>query len=229
MTNSEAGVYHALDCETRVGVLNCLYDGPKAIEDVASRVGIHPFTARYHLRALEVSGLATKKTVKQPRGRPKFMYQLSGSPLHLSFPRRRYEDLTRELFLISQKVEGRQELRKLLWRIGHERSERLASVPGEQANGRTFQDFKRLLLEGDGHGLTTGSGVVEDTERRLVYRVYDCPYRELAFDFPDLLCGAMEEGFRDGLIELSKGRFTVERHGCMASGSPYCEYEAGFL
>jgi predicted hydrocarbon binding protein len=67
--------------------------------------------------------------------------------------------------------------------------------------------------------------IVEESADRLVYRVFSCPFKELAAKYPLYVCRTVEEGLRDGQMEATKGKLVIENVACLADGERYCEFE----
>jgi predicted ArsR family transcriptional regulator len=88
--------------------------GPQTASDVGARFGMTPTGARHHLCNLEADGLVEADFRRQPRGRPKKYWQLTGRG-HGRFPDR-HADLTLELLAATKSVFGNKGLERLVRR-----------------------------------------------------------------------------------------------------------------
>jgi predicted ArsR family transcriptional regulator len=88
--------------------------GPQTASDVGVRFGMTPTGARQHLCNLEADGLVEADFRRQPRGRPKKYWQLTGRG-HGRFPDR-HADLTLELLAATKSVFGNKGLERLVRR-----------------------------------------------------------------------------------------------------------------
>ena len=230
MVAEEIEVYRALDCKTRVDVLGQLYTGPKDLREIAAALSIGPFTARYHLEALEEGGLVSKSEGRGGRGRPRVLYRLGGSPVLLTIPRRQYLALGVGIISTLESMLGQEGSREVMRRTGYQEGKRLLgeSATKHQVGAWTVDSFRRYFLDG---ALSELAGKPETVDGRragrLVCRVYNCPVEELARQFPEHVCEALENGFREGLVESSQGRLCIERTKSMQGGDPCCEFEVG--
>jgi len=209
-------------------VLNLLQEGPRGIKDIAAKLKMSPFTVRYHLSTLEQIGLISKNEVRRKkRGRPESVYGLSSRPVLLTFPRRRYDELTSSLLSAMGKTMSEESFKTALWKIGREKGLRLLSEVGQkhQVHEWTLRNFRLYFLDGALKEVVGSLGITKESADTLIFRIYNCPLRELAEQHPRLFCEAMEEGFEDGLTEATKGRFRVKKLKSMTRGDPHCEFE----
>jgi predicted ArsR family transcriptional regulator len=95
-----------------------------AVEALVAELGVTANAVRQHLTALERDGLVVHDIVPAPRGRPQFVYRLSGTGREV-FPRRYLELAEAVLSELGERLGG-QALKRTMRRMG-ERAARAAA------------------------------------------------------------------------------------------------------
>jgi predicted ArsR family transcriptional regulator len=224
---SEVEVYRVLTSKSRLEIFRLLYGGPKGIKEIADKLSLGMFTVRYHMKALESVGLIERYEIKGRRGKPKAYYRVSEHPPLLTFPKREYQRFSDEMIATFQKMLGEEQFKKALWEMGHRngRSTLLTLASENDVSEWTVDKYKELYVN---RGLTESVGepeIVEESADRLVYRIFSCPFKELAVKYPSYVCRTVEEGLRDGQMEATNGKLVIENVACLADGERYCEFE----
>lgn len=167
------------------------HGSPQSVAAVASVVGLHPNTTRFHLDALTEAGLAVRDVENRARpGRPKVLYRavpgLSGA---------HYEDLAG--VLVRHFASGLED-----------RAERARDA------GRTWGE--RLRAERDPDAVEPPVELLVGTMDALGYQpafdgsgeptvvLHPCPFLSLAGDDPDIIC-QLHLGLADGLLGPDQG------------------------
>lgn len=227
MPVDEVEVYRVLTSKSRLEIFRLLYGGPKGIKEIADKLSLGMFTVRYHMKALEGVGLIERYEIKGRRGKPKAYYKVSEHPPLLTFPKREYQKFSDDLIQTFQKAIGEEQFKRAVWEMGHKNgATTLASIASEHAiSDWTVANYKehyvnKVLAESVGE-----PEIVEESADRLVYRVFSCPFKELAEKYPMYVCNTLEEGLRDGQMEATKGKLVIENVACLADGERYCEFE----
>lgn len=177
---------------------------PLSVQEVASRAGLHPNTARFHLDGLVKAGLATRE--RRPRvtpGRPSMAYRAAGQ----SEPAgpRRYRLLAEMLTTLiggalpspgrAAVAAGRE------W--GAYLTEQLPPYQRPGA-GAAIERLTATMAE-----LGFASRTQADGERHQL-RLDQCPFREVAQQHPDVVC-ALHLGLMQGALAQMRAPVTVDR------------------
>jgi predicted ArsR family transcriptional regulator len=227
MPVDEVEVYRVLTSKSRLEIFRLLYGGPKGIREIADKLSLGMFTVRYHMKALESVGLIERYEIKGRRGKPKAYYKVSEHPPLLTFPKRDYQRFSDELIQTFQKALGEEQFKKAIWQMGHKNGANalIALATESGITDWTVGNYKELFVDRNVAQLVGEPEIVEQSADRLVYRIFSCPYKELAEKYPGYVCTTLEEGMRDGQMEATKGRLVIENSACLADGEHYCEFE----
>lgn len=180
---------------TRARVLELLQDTGTALnaDEVGSRLGIHPNTARFHLDALSVSGLAVRaREDRSFPGRPRVVYSATADSPQVA--RRRYQLLSE---MLTAFIEGQvSNVAVAAERAGRAWSHHRRADPDRQA--ATEREALEAVVDGlDELGFE--SRVAEDPESLRV-EVTHCPFLEVAETHDDIVCG-LHLGLMRGVLE----------------------------
>jgi predicted ArsR family transcriptional regulator len=192
---------------SRADVLDMLRaaDGPLGVREVAQRMGLHPNTARFHLKALTEAGLAVRETeARETPGRPRIGYRaVADGPAG----RRRYRLLAEMLTSLIAGIMP--EPGKAAEEAGREWGAYLTEQPppfqklsAEEAIGKLSaimaeMGFAPQAESGDGGG-----------QYRLCLR--QCPFREVAQRHQDVIC-ALHLGLMRGALARMRAPVTADR------------------
>lgn len=223
----EAEAYRALSSKSRLDILKLLYRKPMSVEEIAEKLGLQPITIRHHLQSLVEAGFIEAFEERAGSvGRPKIFYKIVKEPPLVSFPKRRYLTLTSFMIASLQSVLGTDRAKKVLRKVGFDMGENtIKRLESENAikdwNLRTFEQlFVRDYLEDAG----TEPEIVEVTDKKIVYRLYNCLFFELAVKMPDVMCDVLHKSFHEGVSSAMSNRVKINRLTCMAKGDAYCEH-----
>ncbi|ODU01429.1 MAG: hypothetical protein ABS81_20690 [Pseudonocardia sp. SCN 72-86] len=161
--------------------------GPLDVRELAVASGLHVTTVRFHLGVLCDAGFARKDfTPAAGRGRPRAVY----SAMHAAADAGPYAALAAALAGNLAPTPG--ERRARAERAGREMAAAHAPAPGTPpASGPEALD--RVVA------LFTELGFEPDVDGRRI-RLHACPYREVAVDHPDVVCG-LHLGLLRGLLD----------------------------
>jgi predicted ArsR family transcriptional regulator len=81
------------------------------------------------------------------------------------------------------------------------------------------QFFVRDYLENMG----TEPEVVEVSDKKIVYRLHNCLFFEMAVKTPEIICDVLHESFHEGLAKAMNKDIKISHQACMAKDKPYCE------
>ena len=66
--------------------------------------------------------------------------------------------------------------------------------------------------------------IVEVTDKKIIYRLHNCLFFELALKMPDMMCDVIHETFHEGVHEAMAKNVKTTRVTCMGKGDDYCEH-----
>ncbi len=219
--------YQALASESRLKILRLLYKGALSVDDLSRMMNLQPITIRHHLQMLEDAGLIESYEERSGTvGRPKIYYRISKEPQLIGFPKRLYLTLSNFLIVTMQNLLGAELTRKLLYKVGLEMGEstirKLELEDGIEE--WTLERFRDIFIEGYLREAGTEPEIVKEEEKRIIYRIYNCVFFELALKMPEVICDILHEAFDEGVTRAVGGIFRIERLTCMGKGDPYCEH-----
>ncbi|MFE3170268.1 helix-turn-helix transcriptional regulator [Amycolatopsis sp. NPDC059090] len=192
--------------ESRARVLHALRSegGPVAVQDVAVQVGLHPNTARFHLDGLVDSGLAERRIEDRARpGRPRTVYVAVAE--EAAEGRRSYRLLAEMLTgLIAENVA---DPGKAAESAGEAWGRYLADRPPPTRRVDEAEGLRRLSTVLSDAGFAPDA--VDDSERPVI-RLRHCPFREIAEERRDVVCG-LHLGLMRGVLAEVRAPLTAER------------------
>jgi predicted ArsR family transcriptional regulator len=194
---------------------------PQSASEVAEVFGLHRTVARAHLERLAELDLVTTATRRRAGGgRPAKIYAVSDARLEIMLPPRRYERLAR-----------------LLLRLVHETLEPDVATTAAAALGRAYGEQTAEELAGNGtEGTATlspsavmdwmdlagyGATLSAGADGHTVIDVHNCVYRELAQEYPDVVC-AFDRNMLCGMLGVDASVHT-QTHA-LNHGDAYCRH-----
>lgn len=224
---SEADAYRALSSESRREILRLLYKKPLSVDELAECLGFRPITVRHHLQSLEEADfIETFQEKAGVAGRPKVYYRLAKKPKIVGFPRRHYLFLSNFLINTMQFALGTNRAKRILKRVGSEMGKSTVRKLELEHNIKAwslkaYEGFfvKKYLKESGAE-----PEIVKVDDKKIVYRLYNCLFFELAVKMPEMLCDTLHQSFHEGLSKVMGGKMIISRLTCMGRGDLYCEY-----
>jgi len=219
--------FTALGSPVRLRILDALTRGEKTITQLSRAMHLHRVTLHYHLSRLLAQGLV-EELPPAPGGkvgRPSVRYRAAPHAVVPGFPPRRFSLLAKAALETLTEAVGEDRAMASLRKKGMEMGQALVEGAAPEGGGQRWdaESFERRVLrdtfERDGAAIE----VVFRSPRQIRYRVFTCPFLELAEAFPEMVCGALDEGFHKGM-DRALGAVRSERRSCIAHGAPYCEY-----
>jgi len=228
----EAEAYRALSSKSRLDILKMLYKKPMSVEEIAEKLRLQPITIRHHLQSLEEAGFIEAFEERAGSvGRPKIFYKIIKEPPLISFPKRRYMTLTNFLINSVQMVLGTDKAKKILTKAGIEMGENtIKRLESENAVREwTPKLFEQLFVRDYLEDAGSEPEIVEITDKKIIYRLYNCLFFELAVKMPEVMCDVLHESFHQGLAKATGKPMKINRVTCMAKGDPYCEHSCEWI
>jgi predicted ArsR family transcriptional regulator len=178
-------------------------------QDIAVALGVTAVAVRKHLEVLAVEGKVGIRRLPLPRGRPKFVYELTGQSDSL-FPKA-YDRLAVDLLDEVVSMDGEEKLGRLF----QVHNEKLVSQYMDRLGGKGFvEKLEELARLRDEAGYMA---VLRHREGSFVLSEHHCPIYAIAQRFP-AACACETELFKQVLDT------NVERETRLVDGEPCCTY-----
>ncbi len=207
---------------TRRGIYRHLRNtaGPLSASEVAEEFGLHRTVARAHLEKLVELDLVKCGTRRRPAGgRPAKTYALTSDRLEIMLPPRCYERLARLLLrMVDERLSpGIAEV--AAFDFGRDYGEEVARRHTGDGEWRPLDPHAMLgWLDDAGYDVT-----LDDADPAVVaVEVRNCVYRELAQEYPRIVCLA-DCGMRCGMLGAERSQHCQTR--ALALGDDYCRHE----
>lgn len=209
---------------TRRGIYRHVLDAdlPVSAAEVAADFGLHRTVARAHLERLVQVGLVQVGLRRRPAGgRPAKVYSLGNERLEVIVPPRRYEPLARLLLRLVTETTPEPRAVEAALEAGREYGVEVARTVSGEAAGATphltpveavawlDEAGYRTRLDGGGNGTVT-------------IDVTNCVYRELALEYPDVVC-AFDRGMFCAMLGTSPDRHAQPQS--LVAGDAFCRHE----
>lgn len=192
--------------ESRSRVLDALraFAGPVGVQEIATRVGLHSNTARFHLDGLVDAGLAKRQAQGQGRpGRPRMVYV--AVPSDVPAGQRSYRLLAEMLTgMITDTVP---EPAAAAEKAGEAWGRYLAERPAPGHEVDVAEGLRRLTTVLEEVGFDPAP--VEDSERPVV-PLHHCPFREVAEQHRDVVC-SLHLGLMRGVLAETRAPLAAQR------------------
>jgi predicted ArsR family transcriptional regulator len=227
MKVTEVEAYRALSSKSRLQIIKLLYRKPLSVDHIAKKLGLQPITVRHHLQSLEEAGFVESYEKREGSvGRPKIYYKVIKETPLVSFPKRRYLRLSNFIINTLQFMLGMEKSRKILRKAGLEMGENTIRRIESENSIRTWSLplFERFFVKEYLENSGTEPEIVEVGDKKIVYRLHNCLFFELATRMPEVMCDVLHESFHEGVSEALDKRVKITRLTCMAKGDLYCEH-----
>jgi len=228
----EAEAYRALSSKSRLEILKLLYKKPMSVEEIAEKINLQPITIRHHLQYLEEAGfIETFEERVGSVGRPKIFCKIVKAPPLVGFPKRHYLTLTSFLIDTLKLVLGPDPSKKILKKAGMEIGENtIKRLESENAVREWIPRlFEQLFVKDYLEDVGSEPEIVEVSDKKIVYRLYNCLFFELAVKMPEVMCDVLHESFHQGLAKALGKPMKINKVTCMAKGDAYCEHSCELL
>jgi len=228
----EAEAYRALSSKSRLDIIKLLYRKPMSVEEIAEKLGLQPITIRHHLQSLVEAGFIEASEERAGSvGRPKIYYKMVREPPLVSYPKRRYLMLNNFIINTMRYVLGEDQAKKILRKAGHEMGENTTKRLEleheiKDWNVKTYQEF---FVRGYLEKMGAEPEIAEVNDKKIVYRLHNCLFFEMAVKMPEIMCDVLHESFHEGLTKAMGKNVAVTRLTCMSKGDPYCEHSCEWL
>jgi len=223
----ETEAYRALSSKSRLDIIKLLYRNPLSVEQIAENLGLQPITVRHHLQSLVESGFIQAIEERAGSvGRPKIHYRVVKEPPLINYPRRGYLMLNNFLVNTLRFTLGEDQTRKILRKAGLDMGENAAKRLESENEIRewTLKDFERFFVRDYLEKMGSEPEIIETDNKKIVYRLHNCLFFEMAVKTPEIICDALHESFHEGLTKPMNKDIKINQLTCMAKGAPYCQF-----
>ena len=218
--------FAALSSRVRLRILEALAIRSMSLPELARELDLNRTTLRYHLAVLQEQGWIreTSPARAQGSGRPAVRYRASPHAW-VGFPERHFELLGEIALRALLESNGPDQTAAVLRAKGTSLGQTMVQGVAARADLKEWSPdaFEQLVLHGLFRDFGVVGAVVARTPVDLTYRVYTCPFLELAEKMPGLVCDAVDAGFHEG-IDRSMGDVATAKTACMGHGDAFCEY-----
>ncbi|AMX82904.1 transcriptional regulator [Geobacillus subterraneus] len=196
-----------------------------SVQEIAEKFHIHPNVARLHLTKLEDVRMVVSDTQKTGKGgRPSRLYRLSDEVVGLYFPFRDYKLLAQIAIQTMAKLgpAGLEALRETGKQFGYELV--ASRLPHNGSTGAlTLEEKIRIMEEAAEAAGFLPQFHYEEDEGMLYLDIFNCPFKEIAVQQPDTVCG-MHHAFLEGMVEALFADANMAETENMMDGSRRCAY-----
>ena len=195
---------------------------PLSASEVAEVFGVHRTVARAHMEKLAQLGLVEFGTRRRSGGgRPAKTYVLTAERLEVMLPPRRYERLSRFLLRLIDSTVEPEVAGELAFALGRDfGAETAAEIAGDDVQPPIKLAPRAVLawMDEAGYSVTLDDGA----KGVVAIEVRNCVYRELAEEYPDIVC-PFDRGTVCGMLGVDASAHT-QTHS-MSAGDDYCRHE----
>lgn len=221
-------VIRALSSEVRLEILKLLYQRPRDIEDLAkNHLKLQPITVRHHIQFLQEAGLLESYEERTgSAGRPKTYYKIAKTLPTVTFPARRYFDLSKAMLNTLSGSLGEKKTDEILTEVGSELGKETVKYLAATNNVKrwTTKEFAEIFVEKYLKETGAEPEIIEKSGSRVVYRMHNCLFYELAQETPCLMCDVLHHQFHSSLVKAMNDDFKDTQTTCMGHGANYCEH-----
>ncbi len=225
---SDRKAYEALSSESRLEILKLLHKKPMSVEEIAKLADLQPVTVRQHLRSLEDTGFVEGSREKGGTvGRPKIYYQIAKEPTIVGYPKRSYQTLSNFMIKTLRSLIGARRSSKLLRRVGKRMGKNEMRKIEYKYDIKEWPEevFRDYFISGYLEEAGAEPEIVHFEKGKIVYRVHNCLFLELAVKMPEMMCEVLHDAFHEGVTDAMGGNAKITRLTCKGHGDPYCEHK----
>lgn len=184
--------------------------GPSTVQEICQATNVTATAVRQRLVRLEGKEFVSRETVREGRGRPHHLYQVTQCALQNLGDN--YSDLAMILWQELMRIEEPEVRSRVIGRIKDALIRRFGSRSGGRSVLERFRELQTAL---------TGRGFNVEIDRNgelPVLRENNCPYLELATENPEI-CELEHSVFEEVLgMKITRTQCCLEGHHC-------CEFE----
>lgn len=197
------------------------------VQEVADNFSIHPNVARLHLTKLEDVNMLVSETKKTGKGgRPSRLYRLSDEVIQLHFPFRDYMLLSKLAIqtMVSLGEEGKKALYLTGKSFGAEVIEQELAKKSLSGNELDFDQKINILKSAATLAGFYPEFEVNSDQTKIYFQIYNCPFKEVAQEHKDAVCGTHQE-FLKGMFESLFSSVELIEKENIITGCNNCSYQ----
>lgn len=220
--------YNALSSESRLKILKLLHKHSLSVEEIAEKMDLQPITVRHHLQSLQDAGFIENYEERTGNvGRPRVFYRIAKEPTTVGYPKRRYMNLSNFLIKTLQSLIGTDRADNVLKRVGENMGKNVIKEieSKNDVNHWTPETFSTFFIKEYLEKAGAEPEIMMSTENKVMYRVHNCLFLELAVKMPETMCDILHEAFHDGVSTAMGGNAKIKKLTCMGHGDTYCEHK----
>ncbi len=228
----ETDAYRALSSTSRLDILKLLYRKSMSVEEIAERLGLQPITIRHHLQSLvEARFIETLEERAGSVGRPKIFYRMVKEPPLVNYPKRQYLLLNNFVINALRVVLGENQSQKVLRKAGLEMGKNTAKKleSDHELSQWSLKTFEHFFVNDYLETMGAEPEVIARNDKKIVYRLHNCLFFEMALRMPEIMCDTVHESFHEGLITTMGREMKIHQLTCMGKGDRYCEHSCELL
>lgn len=212
----------------RRSILDLVSRYPSSVNEIGKEVGLEPVSVRFHLRKLLKLKLVEEVKQKGALGRPRYLYRATDRRFEVAFPKRDYMQLASILLGTLAKGSDQEQVSTGLRSAGTKLGSELGRQMKEKERNWDGFSLKTHFVD----GLLEDSGAEPDivacSKEGIRYRVNNCPFRELAVQYPKMVCEQLDDSINSSLLRELDPSIDWRKLKCAGHGDSYCEYVATF-
>jgi predicted hydrocarbon binding protein len=123
-------------------------------------------------------------------------------------------------------VLGEDQAKKILKKAGVEMGENTAKrlESEHEIKDWSIKSYEEFFVKDYLEKVGAEPEIIEVNDKKIVYRLHNCLFFEMAVKMPEIMCDVLHEGFHEGLARAMGKNVRVDRLTCMSKGDPYCEH-----
>ncbi len=169
------------------------------VQEIADIFEIHPNVARLHLTKLEDVNMLVSETKKTGKGgRPSRLYRLSDDLIQLNFPYRDYQLLSKIALetMFSLGEAGKTALFNTGKLFGKELAEQHMKGLGGNQDSLSFDHKLSIIKDASTTAGFYPEFVTSEDQSAIFFKINNCPFKEIAFEHKEAVCGMHHEFLR---------------------------------
>ncbi len=197
-----------------------------SVVEVAELFDIHPNVARLHLSKLEDGHMIVSDTRNSGKsGRPRRLYRLSDEVIQLNFPNRDYQTLAKLAIetMISLGDAGSEALFKNGEKFGRDMVYQYAKEIDAEPENLSFDHKLSILKEISEKAGFSPEFRIPSNEEDIKFKVYNCPFKEIAAEHQETVCGT-HHAFIRGMFNALFESVDLNAEDNIINGCPACIY-----
>lgn len=209
-------------------ILDLVSKTPSSIQEIAQKVGLRPISVRFHIRKMLKLDLIEEVQQRGPVGRPRYLYRATKRRFEIAYPPRSYAQLASVLLNVVVANPDRKRVTRDLRSAGKKMGTELGRGLRSKAGVDRWEggSVKKYLVEGLMKDFGTRPETVRYSKDSIQYRLNNCPFQELATQYPQVVCEQLDDSVNLALMKELDSDIDWRKLKCIGHGDSYCEYLA---